>query len=423
MGDILIVSRQRLAGAHNGSSAYLLQIARSLRDAGHAVHLVQPSPSLMGRRPVLRLAREMDVFASHAVRGVSRFGRLMISRDPRVWLAAARGVLSSLARRAGVTTRWSEDRPAPYAVAETWSEADRAFLRAAARGRSDFVIADYIFQALAFEEVPVPRARRAILMHDLFHARPGDARDSVASVSPEEEVALLGRAGAVIAIQRREADFVREHVPAARVILAPMAAESHASHPSAGQSGRVLFVGSRTAPNTHGLRWLLDEVWPLVLAHHPGARLDVTGTVCDDFTRGEAPGVVFHGKVETLDPFYDEAGVVISPLLFGSGLKIKLVEAMGRGKAIVATGVTLQGVEEDCSGAVLRADEAEAFAHGIGALIEDGAARARLGEAALSAAVALFGPERAHRDLLDWIESEDPGPRTAGAAPTLPHPA
>lgn len=423
MSDVLIVSRQRLAGSHSGSSAYLLQIARSLRGAGHDVHLVQPAPSLMGRRPFLRLSPEMDAFASHRVRGVLKLGRLMVSRDPRVWLAAARGMLARLARRAGLAGRWSEDRPAPYAVAQPWTRDDRSFVRRSARGRSDFVIADYIFQARAFDELAVPRKRCAILMHDLFHARLGGEVDSVAAVSREDEIALLSKAGAIIAIQRREADFVRDNVPAARVILAPMAAEGLVPQSSPGRSGRVLFVGSRTAPNSHGLRWFIDEVWPLVRARHAEARLDVAGTVCDDFSGEDAPGVVLHGRVETLDALYADAGVVVSPLLFGSGLKIKLVEAMGRGKAIVATGVTLQGVAQECAGTLMRAEDEEDFARAIDALLDDPEARACLGEKALIAAAGLFGPERAHRELRQWLSDEAPDPRTEVAATCRPRPA
>jgi len=421
MKDVLIVSRQRLSGAHNGSSAYLLQIARSLRAAGFVPHLLQPSPSLMGRRPFLHMSKDMRVFESHGVRGVLRIGRLLVSLDPAVYAAAARGVIARLARRIGFTGSWTQDRPRPYAIARDWTAKDRDFVQARGHNRCAFVIADYMFQAEAFDLLGVPRRRCAVLMHDLFHAREtkdGDGVDSVAAVSKEDEIAMLGRGGAVIAIQQAEAAFVREHVRPTRVILAPMAAETNVFAPVPGRSDHVLFVGSRTAPNTQGLRWFLDEVWPLVLDSRPDARLHVVGTVCDDFDRDRSGSVLLHGRVDRLEPFYEDAGVVISPLLFGSGLKIKLVEAMGQGKAIVASGATLQGVEEACRTAVIRADDPVRFACGIADLLSDQAKRERLGGAALELARQEFGPQAAHAELHDWLARESPTPKTAGAVPT-----
>ncbi|MEE4205008.1 MAG: glycosyltransferase [Erythrobacter sp.] len=424
MTDVLIVSRQRLSGAHDGSSAYLLQIARALREAGCAVHLLQPSPSVMGRRPVLRLSDAMRVFESHRIRGVLKLGRLLVSTNPRAYLAAARGVLAGFARRAGFTGRWTEDRPLPHAIAIGWNAADRRFVARHGADRCDFVVADYMFQAEAFEALPVPRSRCAILMHDLFHARsPGADRDTVASVSREAEIAMLAKAGTVIAIQAEEAEFVRRTVRSPRVILAPMAAEPSTATALPGEDGRVLFVGSRTAPNTQGLRWFLGEVWPIVRARYPAAVLDVVGTVSDDLRDDRSAGLRVHGKVERLEPFYERAGVVISPLRFGSGLKIKLIEAMGWGKAIVATGVTLQGVTAECKDAVARADDPADFSEALLGLIGDEAGRTQIGNRALAAAHAAFGPASAHGELLDWLARERPSARREAGAQTRAHPA
>src|SRR5579864_3169583 len=54
-GGICVLSRQRLAGNTNGSSAYLLSLCEALRAGGHALHLVCPSPVMFGRWPGLIL--------------------------------------------------------------------------------------------------------------------------------------------------------------------------------------------------------------------------------------------------------------------------------------------------------------------------------------------------------------------------------
>lgn len=409
MRDVVFVSRQRLVGATNGSSSYLLQLAAAVRRAGCVPHLVQPSPTLLGRYPFLRLCPEMRVFATHRIRGVVRLGDWIVSLDPRIYIDAARAAVCLIARRLGVRRAWARDRQRPYSIALPWTRRDRAFVRRHSRG-AEAVIADYMFQAEAFDEAEVPRSRTAIVMHDLFHSRrPSQAADSVAIVSRLEEVNMLSRAGAVIAIQQREAEFVRRNIIGTQVVLAPMAAEPAAAA-QPGEADRILFVGSRTAPNSDGLRWFLDRVWPAVAERGHGVILEVAGSVCHDFADRPLRGVRFPGVVRDLEPLYRRAGVVISPLRFGSGLKVKLVEAMARGKAIVASDVTLQGVEALCGHAVARTNDPAAFAERILALLADAGERRRLGEAALQVARNHFSAQAAHREFEQWLTCEDPAP-------------
>lgn len=408
-GHVLFVSRQRIAGRTNGSSAYLIDLATAVRDAGFVPHLLQPSPDLLGRWPIMRLQPDMGVFASHSIRGVIRLGRWVIARDPRVALSALWALTSRMARRFGLDRggrmhRLLADRPRPYAIAADWTAADRAFLHEFASrapgAQAGIVIADYAFQAEAFDLLPGRPG--AIVMHDLFHARTdAQGRDSVIRVGRDQEIALLTRADAVIAIQADEARFIAENVPGPIPILAPMAARP-AAQAEPGDGRRLLFVGSNTAPNVVALEWFFARVWPLLQEAEPELRLDVVGAVAAGFAQGGPQGVTFHGQVSDLGPYYARAGIVISPLTFGSGLKVKLVEALALGKAMVVTGVTLQGVERTCGPAVLRADKAEDFARAVIELTDD-ARRAALAQRALDVARAHFSPDVCHAAFREWL--------------------
>ncbi|MEE4454469.1 acyltransferase family protein [Novosphingobium resinovorum] len=404
-GNVLFVSRQRMIGRINGSSAYLIDLATAVRNAGFTPHLLQPSPNLMGRWPIMRLRREMAIFESHAIRGVFRHADWVVSRDPRVFLDAVRCVLSRLVRRAGCKVKWFDDRPYPYSIAAPWEEADRTYVRKAAP-YANIVIADYAFQAEAFDQLP--DRPTAIVMHDLFHRRdPGaQKRDSVAQLGREDEIALLSKADAVIAIQSEEARFITEYVYGAQPILTPMGMRP-VSAAQPGIPNRLLFVGSNTAPNVIGLEWFFDNVWPQVREHVPDMRLDVAGTVAAAFSRSPHSGVIFHGLVNDLHSLYSDAAVVIAPLTFGSGLKIKLVEALAYGKAIVATSITLQGIERECADAVIQADDAGHFAQAIISLKDDHD-RLNLAEAALDAARRYFSPQACHAEFSIWLENCKP---------------
>lgn len=400
-----IVSRQRLIGPTNGSSAYLLDLVEAVRGAGYVPHLVQPAPSLLGRIPVLKLHPSMAVFETHRIRGVVRIGQWVVARDPQVWAGALRGVASRLGRRIGLKGDWLADRPAPYAIAIPWTDADRLFVADALRGRHDVVLADYVFQAEAFPYA-LGTARTAIVMHDLFHARDDGtadaAQDSVARLDRATEIGLLGRGDGVIAIQAAEARFVAEYVPDTDVVLAPMASRP-APHAQPGTGATLLFVGSNTAPNVVGLQWFIDSVWPSLRSAVPGIELRVAGTVARAFV-DRPEGITFLGIVDDLAPEITAAAVLISPLTFGSGLKIKLIEAMGAGKAVVATGVTMQGLEDIGPDAVRVSDDPQGFADAIRDLIADEPLRRRMGEAALAEARRRFSPAVAHAALAAWLQ-------------------
>jgi succinoglycan biosynthesis protein ExoO len=406
---VAVLTRQRVTGPTSGSTAYLLAICQVLHDAGMELHLICPTKGALGRQPVLRMGKETKIFASVSYRGTWRIGRWHLAVDPRIVKAAVIGVADRILRRRGISflARWA--RPFPYGVALPWTGADLLYVAQKAQGRADAALADYGFLTPAIPHALRPGGKSAVVMHDLFSSRGAQfqgigSSDSVASLTEAEEMRLLGGADAVIAIQAREAAIVASHLPHAKVILAPMPA-TPGEAPAPGQGQDVLFVGTGTAPNVDGMNWFLDEVWPSVRAAVTGARLLVAGGVCDAL--GTHPGARFGvrllGRVPDLAPLYRDAAVVVSPLRAGSGLKIKLIEALSHGKAVVATSVTAQGVEEILGNSVAITDDAQNFAREIVALLGNPALRRERGEAALAVARSHFSPEACLGGVVDFF--------------------
>ena len=402
--DICLISRQRVVGNTNGSSAYLIDLCKTMVAHGWRVHYVCPSPVMFGRWPVLRLQPEMDVFTSLRIRGGMRIGRVVLATDPRIAIKAGFTLAKRVARRLGIATL-AQETPAPYAVASPLLRKDQLFVARHARGLGDIVIGDYAFLTEAFAYTLRPDAPTAVIMHDLFSSRSGQftragAVDSVATLSADAEYAMLGQAGTIIAIQADEASSARRHLPQKKTLTAAM---SMVIAPSAqpGTGRGLLFIGGKTAPNSLGLTWFLAEIWPLVLAQQPSATLSVIGDV--GASMPQSPRAQSLGRVADIAPFYRDAAVVISPLQMGSGLKIKLVEAMAHGKAIVATPVSLQGLPGTIHDAVIEAGTADAFACAVLRLLDDEAERRRRGERARVLAQALFSREVAHAELIGWL--------------------
>ncbi|MBS0250019.1 MAG: glycosyltransferase [Proteobacteria bacterium] len=409
--EVCLISRQRLVGPVNGSSAYLLGICKSLHDNGYRLTLVSPNPGTCGRWPILYLSPEMSVFSDIAMRGAWRLGkRLYVAKDPRVFFNAAKGVVSKLAARAGIDlAKWN--RPAPYVIGASWSRDEFLYVSRFAPAAADLVIADYAFSSPAIPFALSDNAQSMIVMHDLLSMRATRFRekglvDSVATLSEADETRLLGQADAIIAIQDVEAKHVSSALPGHPVLLTPLGHETVAA-PQLGQGHTVFFVGSNTAPNVIGLKWFLEASWPEILKAVPDCQLNVAGGVAAGFSQ-PYPNVNFLGAVPSLTGFYREAAVVISPLTVGSGLKIKIGEALSHGKAVVATSVSVEGISDDVLAHVAVCDEPQAFAQAVTTLLLDDGFRAKKARAAFDAYRELYSKESCYRELLQFVRNSRP---------------
>lgn len=107
------------------------------------------------------------------------------------------------------------------------------------------------------------------------------------------------------------------------------------------QKKKMLFVGSKYYPNIIGIRWFYKEVLPKISCDF---ELKIVGRgtefLSNEFNDKRVKVV---GTVDSVEPFYQEADIVIAPLFDGGGMKCKTVEAIGYGKYLVGTTESLQG--------------------------------------------------------------------------------
>jgi succinoglycan biosynthesis protein ExoO len=382
---IALLTRQRVVGPTNGSSSYLLSIVGALRDAGYAIDYIGASPKIFGRWPFLKMMPELDVFDRYGINGGLRLGKYVIARDPRVGFVAALGVAERLLSKLKLPTPgWS--KPAAYSIAAKPTRSDVLFVARNVSPHTRAVLCDYSFLAPLAPYALRPEAPVLTVMHDLMSSRVSDdpmekAPDEVMNLTAAEEFRMLGMSDAILAIQAAEAAKVKAALPKTGVILVPHFVEA-VKAPQPGSNDTLLFVGSNTQPNVVGLKWFFEACWPLIRAARPEARLDVAGSVARSID--SAPeGVRLLGVVPDLAPLYRDAGVVISPLRTGSGLKIKLIEALAAGKSLVGTSVTAQGVERIVANAMIIEDNGEALATHVIALLGDADRRAKMGASAL----------------------------------------
>ena len=148
----------------------------------------------------------------------------------------------------------------------------------------------------------------------------------------------------------------------------------YAFQPDGREPHTMLFLGSfRHIPNQHALNWFVREVLPRVLERCPDARLVVVGAEAPplhslpDF--GKA--LELRGFVEDIREPLGRYAVFVCPILSGSGMRVKLLEAFAAGIPVVSTRVGAEGLAEEDGQLCALADDPADFAAAIVALFED----------------------------------------------------
>ena len=137
-------------------------------------------------------------------------------------------------------------------------------------------------------------------------------------------------------------------------------------------------------PNVDAVLWFADAVWPLIRRQRPATTWAIVGQKPHRrLARLQAvPGITVTGWVESVRPYLTGAGVYVLPFRIGSGTRLKLIEAMAAGKAIVSTSVGAEGFPVQPNRHLFLAENAHEMAAAILRLLDQPEERRRLGEAA-----------------------------------------
>ena len=139
------------------------------------------------------------------------------------------------------------------------------------------------------------------------------------------------------------------------------------------QEHSIFHIGSMNwAPNEQGIKWFLNEVWPLMNKSLPKIKAYFAGRNMPMWLKnGEWNNVDIVGEVDDSILFMSSKKIMVVPLLSGSGIRIKILEAMSIGKAVVATSIAAEGIMYENGKNILIADTPEEFVSAVKRLDED----------------------------------------------------
>ncbi len=135
----------------------------------------------------------------------------------------------------------------------------------------------------------------------------------------------------------------------------------------------VFYLGGLDwLPNQEGLKWFLEEVWPKIHQKYPQLPFYIAGRHAPKWIKKlKGSNIHYLGEVESASEFMNSKHIMIVPLFSGSGMRIKIIEAMALCKPIVATSIAAEGIEYTDGKNILIANDSETFIDSIIKCVED----------------------------------------------------
>jgi polysaccharide biosynthesis protein PslH len=223
-----------------------------------------------------------------------------------------------------------------------------------------------------------------------------------------EELGIYRGADGVYLCSAADERRLLDQVPGIRTAVIPNAADVDYYQPRPTDpppDGRtVVYFGLlSTIPNVDGVMHFIQDIWPRIAEANPQARCKIIGARPPPALRAlVGPRIELTGFVPDLRPHLAAAAAVVVPLRMGGGTRLKIVEAMAMGKAIVSTTLGAEGIEAVVGRDLLVEDQPAAFADAVNRLLAEPDLAARIGRSARQLAVARYAWSGAARALEDF---------------------
>lgn len=221
------------------------------------------------------------------------------------------------------------------------------------------------------------------------------------------ETATCKQVDAIIPITNQDANSISKMISEIRkpIFVLPFAMKLPET-PIQEQSKRstVFHIGSMDwSENIEGVNWLVKDVWPKVISKIPFAELHLAGRGLNiDDQNFSGKNIFNHGEAENAEQFMNEFSVMTVPLLSGGGMRVKLVEGMALGKAIVSTSIGAEGTETENEKELMIENTAEDFSDALCNLLNNEIFARELGNRAKEFAKSHFDLTSSSTKLIDF---------------------
>lgn len=132
----------------------------------------------------------------------------------------------------------------------------------------------------------------------------------------------------------------------------------------------LAFIGSLDwIPNQEGLDWFLKDIWPALSASHPTLTFHIAGrNIPPYYLDLQIPQVIVHGEVDSAIDFMQQHQILVVPLFSGSGMRVKILEALALGRIVISSTIGAEGIDARPDSEILIADVKEDYFRAVNSI-------------------------------------------------------
>lgn len=182
------------------------------------------------------------------------------------------------------------------------------------------------------------------------------------------EKGILNKYDGIIPISSKDESFFKKESTKPVTTISFGVNTGNLTNSDTSESEHALFhIGSMNwIPNEEGIKWFLEHVWPVVNKEIPNLKLYLAGRAMPDWLNElDQNNVVVVGEVPDAYSFIRSKTISIAPLFSGSGIRIKIIESMALGKAVISTTIGAEGINYTNNKNIMIADDVKSTVDAI----------------------------------------------------------
>lgn len=200
--------------------------------------------------------------------------------------------------------------------------------------------------------------------HDFLTAQSNNRKKIIGKLF-QSEINILRRFDEIWTLSVEE-KYIYEQFTSSKVVHHPITYDPKPLNKDTRHLYDIIYVASKNPHNIASIKWFIEKVSPLLKNY----KIHIIGRICSEIDDNHTH-IVKHGMVENIDEFYEHARIAICPMLSGTGVKIKVVEALANNLPIVTNSRGVDGLMNKTGNGCLVAEDANEFASHIIRLMED----------------------------------------------------
>jgi sugar transferase (PEP-CTERM/EpsH1 system associated) len=207
-----------------------------------------------------------------------------------------------------------------------------------------------------------------------------------------------------VVVSERDKELIHQLSPDTPISVVPNGVDTDYFQPTSEPNDfpKLVFTGAMGwPPNVDAMLYFGRQILPLIRQEFPQVQMTIAGLHPPEelLALGQQANIRVTGFVPDVRPYIAEAAVYVVPLRLGSGTRLKILEALAMGKAVVSTSIGAEGLEVNHNEHLIIADEPEEFARSVSELLKEPSRRQALGRAGRTVVEACYDWKAVSADL------------------------